>query len=140
MDVHEPEIRSYNMSQIKSKDTLPEMTVRKFLHAKGFRYRLHDKKLPGTPDIILPKYNTIIFVHGCFWHGHEGFKYEDKVDTPVENYPKKIIDAIEIKTQKRRNKENQQREIAMNTNINKEQSFFLFFRKKHSTNPDGKNL
>ncbi|MEC7756024.1 DNA mismatch endonuclease Vsr [Roseivirga sp. UBA1976] len=74
-DVHEPEIRSYNMSQIKGKDTKPEILVRKFLHAHGFRYRLHDKKLPGKPDIVLPKYNTIVMVHGCFWHGHDGCKY-----------------------------------------------------------------
>ena len=63
------------MSRIKGKDTKPEMLVRKFLFAKGFRYRLHDKKLPGKPDLVLPKYKTVIFVHGCFWHGHEGCKY-----------------------------------------------------------------
>ena len=63
------------MSQIKGKDTKPEILVRKFLHAHGFRYRLHDKKLPGKPDIVLPKYNTIVMVHGCFWHGHDGCKY-----------------------------------------------------------------
>jgi DNA mismatch endonuclease (patch repair protein) len=74
-DVHSPETRSYNMSQIKGKDTKPEMQVRKFLFAQGFRYRLHDKRLPGKPDIVLLKYKTIIFVHGCFWHGHEGCKY-----------------------------------------------------------------
>ncbi len=69
-DVHTKKQRSYNMSRIKGKDTKPEMLVRKFLHAKGFRYKLHDKKLPGKPDIVLPKYRTVIFVHGCFWHGH----------------------------------------------------------------------
>lgn len=74
-DVHLPATRSYNMSRIKSKDTKPEMQVRKFLHAQGYRYRLHDKKLPGKPDIVLPGYNTIIFVHGCFWHGHKNCKY-----------------------------------------------------------------
>ncbi|MFW5887733.1 MAG: very short patch repair endonuclease [Bacteriovoracia bacterium] len=74
-DVHSRETRSYNMSRIKGKDTKPEMLVRRFLHAQGFRYRLHDKKLPGKPDIVLPKYKTVIFVHGCFWHGHEGCKY-----------------------------------------------------------------
>jgi len=63
------------MSRIKGKNTKPEMLVRKFLHAQGFRYRLHDKKLPGKPDIVLPKYRTVIFVHGCFWHGHENCKY-----------------------------------------------------------------
>jgi DNA mismatch endonuclease, patch repair protein len=75
MDVHEPEVRSYNMSQIKGKNTKPEMLVRKFLFSKGFRYRLHVKNLPGKPDIVLPKYKTVILVHGCFWHGHEGCKY-----------------------------------------------------------------
>jgi DNA mismatch endonuclease (patch repair protein) len=74
-DVHSPSQRSYNMSRIRSANTKPEMLVRRFLHANGFRYRLHDKKLPGKPDIILPKYKTVIFVHGCFWHGHEGCKY-----------------------------------------------------------------
>lgn len=59
------------MSRIKSKDTKPEMLVRKFLFANGFRYKLYDKTLPGKPDIVLPKYKTVIFVHGCFWHGHK---------------------------------------------------------------------
>ena len=63
------------MSRIRSKDTKPEMLVRKFLHKNGFRYRLHVKNLPGKPDIVLPKYKTVIFIHGCFWHGHEGCKY-----------------------------------------------------------------
>jgi len=70
-DVHEPATRSYNMSQIKATDTKPEMIVRKFLYANGFRYRLHVKDLPGKPDLVLPKYNSVIFVHGCFWHAHE---------------------------------------------------------------------
>lgn len=74
-DVHSKEIRSYNMSRIKGKNTKPEMLVRRFLHANGFRYRLHVKDLPGKPDIVLPKYKSVIFVHGCFWHGHEGCKY-----------------------------------------------------------------
>lgn len=59
------------MSGIRGKDTKPEMIVRRGLHAMGFRYRLHDKRLPGKPDLVLPKYRTAIFVHGCFWHGHE---------------------------------------------------------------------
>ena len=63
------------MSRIKGRDTKPEMLVRKFLHANGFRYKLHDKSLPGKPDIVLPKYKTVIFVHGCFWHGHTNCKY-----------------------------------------------------------------
>lgn len=63
------------MSRIRGKDTKPELLVRKFLFAAGFRYRLHDKKLPGKPDMVLPKYKTVIFIHGCFWHGHEGCRY-----------------------------------------------------------------
>ncbi|MFA6809198.1 MAG: DNA mismatch endonuclease Vsr [Eubacteriales bacterium] len=74
-DVHDRATRSYNMSRIKSKNTKPEILVRKFLFAKGFRYRVNDKKLPGKPDIVLPKYKTVIFVNGCFWHGHDGCKY-----------------------------------------------------------------
>lgn len=74
-DVHTKKQRSYNMSHIRAKDTKPEMLVRKFLHANGFRYKLHDKTLPGKPDIVLPKYRTVIFVHGCFWHGHTNCKY-----------------------------------------------------------------
>ena len=60
------------MSAIKGKNTKPEILVRKALHAAGFRFRLHEKKLPGKPDIVLPQYKTVIFVHGCFWHGHDG--------------------------------------------------------------------
>jgi DNA mismatch endonuclease (patch repair protein) len=75
MDVHDSATRSYNMSRIRSADTKPEMLVRKFLHANGFRYRLHGKRLPGKPDIVLSKYKTIIDIRGCFWHGHEGCKY-----------------------------------------------------------------
>jgi len=63
------------MSRIRSGNTKPEMLVRKFLHANGYRYKLHDKTLPGKPDIVLPKYKTIIFIHGCFWHGHKNCKY-----------------------------------------------------------------
>lgn len=74
-DVHNKEQRSFNMSRIKGKDTKPEMLLRKFLHANGYRYKLHDKKLPGKPDIVFPKYRTVIFVHGCFWHGHANCKY-----------------------------------------------------------------
>lgn len=74
-DVHNKETRSFNMSRIKGKNTKPEMLVRQFLHANGFRYRLHVKDLPGKPDIILPKYRTVIFIQGCFWHGHDQCKY-----------------------------------------------------------------
>ena len=74
-DVHNKETRSFNMSQIKGKNTKPEILIRKFLFSNGFRFRLHVKCLPGKPDIILLKYNTVIFINGCFWHGHEGCKY-----------------------------------------------------------------
>ena len=70
-DIVDKATRSRMMSAIKGKNTKPELLVRKALHANGFRFRLHDKKLPGKPDIVLPKYKTVIFVHGCFWHGHE---------------------------------------------------------------------
>jgi len=74
-DRHSNEQRSYNMSKVRSKDTKPEMIVRRFLFSGGFRYRLHDKNLPGKPDIVLSKYKTVIFVNGCFWHGHEDCQY-----------------------------------------------------------------
>ena len=74
-DVHTPEQRSYNMSQIRGKNTKPEELVRKYLFSQGFRYRKNDPRLPGKPDIVLPKYKTVIFVNGCFWHGHEGCRY-----------------------------------------------------------------
>ena len=74
-DVHTPEQRSYNMSRIRCKNTKPEELVRKFLFSQGFRYRKNDARLPGKPDIVLPKYKTVIFVNGCFWHGHEGCRY-----------------------------------------------------------------
>src|SRR5215218_5720931 len=89
-DVHDKKTRSYNMSQIKGKNTKPEMLVRKFLHANGFRYRLHVKNLPGKPDIVLPKYKTVIFVHGCFWHGHANCKYAKLPTSRIEFWNKKI--------------------------------------------------
>jgi DNA mismatch endonuclease, patch repair protein len=68
------ERRSWNMSRIRGKDTAPEKVVRSILHRMGYRFRLHGKKLPGRPDIVLPKYKTVVFVHGCFWHRHRGCK------------------------------------------------------------------
>ena len=75
MDNRSKEARSRNMSNIPSKNTKPEETVRKYLFAHGLRYRKNVSKLPGKPDIVLPKYKTVVFVNGCFWHGHEGCKY-----------------------------------------------------------------
>ncbi len=91
-DVHDKQSRSYNMSQIKGKNTKPEMLVRKFLFSKGFRYRLHVKNLPGKPDLVLPKYKTIIFINGCFWHGHENCKYYVIPKTRTEWWVQKIMD------------------------------------------------
>lgn len=95
MDVHSKETRSYNMSKIKGRDTKPETLVRKFLFAKGFRYRKNDKRYPGTPDIVLPKYHTMIFINGCFWHGHDGCKYYVIPKTNTEFWVKKINDNIQ---------------------------------------------
>lgn len=94
-DVHTPEKRSYNMSQIRNKDTKPEEIVRKYLFSQGFRYRKNDKRLPGTPDIVLPRYRTVIFVNGCFWHGHEGCKYFVWPKNNAEFWKKKINTNIE---------------------------------------------
>lgn len=89
-DVHTKKIRSYNMSQIKGKDTKPEETVRKFLFSQGFRYRKNDKRLPGKPDVVLPKYRTVIFVNGCFWHKHEHCKYFVWPKSTVDFWKEKI--------------------------------------------------
>lgn len=90
-DVHDTKTRSYNMSQIQAKDTEPEMIVRKFLHANGFRYRLHVKDLPGKPDLVLPKYNSVIFVHGCFWHAHKRCKYFKIPESRTEFWKNKLL-------------------------------------------------
>lgn len=74
-DVHDALTRSYNMSQIKGKNTRPELLVRRILTENGLRYRLHVKTLPGCPDIVIKKMNVVIFVHGCFWHGHQNCRY-----------------------------------------------------------------
>lgn len=89
-DIFSKEKRSKIMSQISYKDTKPELAVRKMLHMMGFRYRLHVSKLPGCPDIVLPKYKKIILVNGCFWHGHSGCKRSIRPQTNVEFWNKKI--------------------------------------------------
>lgn len=91
-DVHSSVVRSYNMSRIRSKDTKPEMIVRKYLFSEGFRCRLHAKKLPGKPDIVLPRYKTVILIQGCFWHGHEGCKYYVVPKTRTDWWINKIQD------------------------------------------------
>jgi len=84
------EQRSRNMSAIKSKNTKPEIKVRKILHSMGYRFRLHAKDLPGSPDIVLPKYKTVIFIHGCFWHRHENCKYASTPKTRKEFWENKF--------------------------------------------------
>ena len=71
MDVHTSEQRSFNMSRIRARDTKPEMLLRKGLHAAGYRFRLHDRGLPGHPDLTFPRFRAVVLVHGCFWHGHD---------------------------------------------------------------------
>ena len=78
------------MSRIKSSNTKPEEMVRRYLFSKGLRYRKNDKRLPGTPDIVLPKYKTVIFVNGCFWHGHEGCRFFVVPKTNTEFWVNKI--------------------------------------------------
>lgn len=90
-DVHSKEIRSYNMSKIRGKDTAPEMLVRKFLFSKGLRYRLHQRSLPGKPDIVLKSRKIALFVHGCFWHGHTGCRYFVIPKTKTKWWTDKII-------------------------------------------------
>lgn len=94
-DVHTPEQRSYNMSRIHSKNTKPEELVRKYLFSQGFRYRKNDARLPGKPDIVLPKYKTVIFVNGCFWHGHEGCRYFVWPKNNAEFWEEKITGNIQ---------------------------------------------
>lgn len=94
-DVHTPERRSYNMSRIRNKNTKPEELVRKFLFSQGFRYRKNDARLPGKPDIVLPKHKTVIFVNGCFWHKHEGCKYFVWPKNNAEFWHEKILSNVE---------------------------------------------
>lgn len=93
-DNHTKEQRSYNMSRIRSKNNAPEEKVRKFLFSKGFRYRKNDKKLPGCPDIVLPKYKTVIFVNGCFWHKHSCKRFVWPASNE-EYWKKKILRNVE---------------------------------------------
>lgn len=94
MDIKSKEARSLNMSKIKNKDTKPEVYLRKLLFSKGYRYRIAEKSVPGHPDIFLRKYNTAIFVHGCFWHRHEGCKYAYVPKSRVEFRQKKFDDNV----------------------------------------------
>ena len=106
-DTHTKEIRSYNMSRIKGKDTKPEVLVRQFLFSKGLRFRKNDNRYPGHPDIVLPKYNTIIFVHGCFWHLHENCPYAIMPSSNIDYWEKKLYG------NRNRDKRNQEALISM---------------------------
>jgi len=88
-DVVDKETRSRMMSGIRAKDTKPELVIRSALHRAGFRFRLHRRDLPGTPDIVLPRYNAVINVHGCFWHYH-GCKYSKVPETRTDFWLKKL--------------------------------------------------
>jgi len=90
MDKLTPAHRSWNMSRIRATNTAPERIVRSLLHRMGYRFRLHRKDLPGKPDIVLPRHNTIIFVHGCFWHQHKGCKYAYLPKTKQDFWIKKL--------------------------------------------------
>lgn len=90
MDNLTAEQRHYNMSRIKAKDTKPEVLVRSYLFRRGLRFRKNDKLLPGHPDVVLPKYKTVIFINGCFWHGHENCRYAVIPKTNTEFWTEKI--------------------------------------------------
>ena len=89
-----PQQRHNCMSHIRAKNTKPEVLVRQYLHAAGFRFRIHVKKLPGCPDVVLPKYRTCIFVNGCFWHGHRGCRYATRPKSNAEFWQTKIQNNI----------------------------------------------
>ena len=90
-----PEHRSWNMSRIRGKDTGPELSLRSLLHRAGFRYRLHDTTLPGKPDLVLPRYRTVIFVHGCYWHRHSGCRYATTPRTRTDFWLAKFQGTVE---------------------------------------------
>lgn len=94
MDILTPKKRSWNMSRIGGKDTRPEKKMRSLLHAKGYRFKLSDKGLPGRPDIILPKYRAVIFVHGCFWHRHPDCKYAYTPKSRVDFWKEKFAQNV----------------------------------------------
>jgi DNA mismatch endonuclease (patch repair protein) len=95
MDKLTPEHRSWNMGRIHSGNTKPEFAVRSLLHRMGYRFRLHRKDLPGKPDIIMPKYKAAVFVHGCFWHRHEGCKYSYTPKSRINFWEEKFKSNVE---------------------------------------------
>ena len=102
MDVHDSKTRSYNMSCIKGKRTKPEEIVARYLFSQGFRYRRNVRSLPGTPDIVLKKYNTVIFVNGCFWHMHENCRYSVMPENHKEFWAEKLLKNKERDEKKKR--------------------------------------
>ncbi len=94
-DLLTPERRSWNMSRIKGKNTGPEVLLRSLLHREGYRFRLHDAKLPGRPDIILPRHRAVIFVHGCFWHRHKGCRFATMPGTRQDFWQDKFDHTVE---------------------------------------------
>jgi DNA mismatch endonuclease (patch repair protein) len=102
MDTLTSEQRHKNMQQIRSKDTKPEIIVRKYLFGRGFRYRKNDSRLPGHPDIVLPKYHTLVFVHGCFWHRHPGCPKATNPKNNREFWQKKFDINIKRDTEERK--------------------------------------
>ena len=90
MDIVNAATRSRMMSSVRSRNTAPEMIVRRYLHGQGFRYRLHVRNLPGSPDLVLPKHRTVIFVHGCFWHRHRGCRYSTMPASNAERWREKF--------------------------------------------------
>lgn len=94
MDRLAPEHRSWNMSRIRGSNTAPERTVRSVLHRMGYRFRLHRRELPGSPDIVLPKYETVIFVHGCFWHRHRKCRFAYTPKSRVEFWQRKFDENV----------------------------------------------
>jgi len=98
--------RSEIMSRVKGKETMPEIIVRKYLFSRGLRYRKNLKTLPGTPDIVFPKYKTVVFINGCFWHGHQGCRPAHLPSTNLSYWKKKIADNIERDERKKRELEN----------------------------------
>ena len=97
-DTFTPEQRSAVMARVKNRNTTPEKLVRSLLHQRGYRFRLHRKDLPGSPDIVLPRYKSVIFVHGCFWHGHEGCRRGTRPTSNTEFWNVKIDRNIERDT------------------------------------------
>lgn len=89
-DVFTPEERSELMARVRGKDTQPERIVRSMVHRMGYRFKLHDGRLPGRPDMVLPRHRKVIFVHGCFWHGHEGCSRSKPPSSNVDFWKKKL--------------------------------------------------